>query len=187
MTGDPPKPITAKLVDFDGSLILHAQKLTAPAAPDATGVTPRARSNVFGPESSSPPSSVVPLRPGHPRAPERPKRRMAKKAVLAPAAAVAPKPPRPAWADVVRNFKSADAQLDYELSFDDEGDDRVTICEDGEPVTLSVNDATLVEAIRMLVTIREHARRIRSGKLTKEDTIPRKETRRADPEAEEEP
>lgn len=172
MTDDPKKPITAVLGDFNHGLVLHAQKLTAPSLPE--------------PPSSSPPSNVVSLHGADGQ--ERPKRRMAAKKTAAPAPAASPNlapAVRPEWTKIEQSFKTEDAGLDFELVFDAEGDPHVSVCDLGEPVELSANLAQLAEVTRLLATIYAHAKRIRTGALTAEDTIPRKETRKADPEAEE--
>lgn len=111
-----------------------------------------------------------------PQPPSGPRRRMATKKTAAPAPANDQKPvpaERPRWHSVVRNWKTEDEQLDFELRFDAEGDPQVTVfdADHDEPVTLSVSVDSLSEVIEILREVLTNSMRIRSGQLTAEDPI----------------
>lgn len=84
----------------------------------------------------------------------------------------APKPPPPAHAKIVRNWKTEDKALDFELSFDDVGDPKVDVfdADNDVPVEMAADVDGLDEVIEILKTIRAAAVRIKSGTILPEDT-----------------
>ena len=74
--------------------------------------------------------------------------------------------------DIVRGWKTEDKAIDFELSFDDEGDPTVSVFDADEdtPCELSRDLPQLNEVISILTTIKDNAVRIMSGNLLPEDT-----------------
>jgi hypothetical protein len=96
-----------------------------------------------------------------------------KMAVKKPPAAVKVAKEKPKHVNIVRNWKTGDKALDFELAFDDEGDPRVD-CQDAdndEPTELAVDLDGLDEVIQILQEIRTNAVRIMSGDIRPEDTV----------------
>jgi hypothetical protein len=151
----PDKPtLTTPLLSFD-----FAAKL----AGRAHELAKKAPAPASAPETPTPPSGT--------------RRRMATKKAVAPAPPPAAPAPRPRWHKVVRNWKSSDEQLDFELRFDEEGDPIVTVFDADHvagkvlPLQIAVSLETIDEAIGLLQVAKANAIRIRSGQLTPEDTI----------------
>ncbi len=183
--------LQAEAVDPAPPELVHdpvRQKWVVKKGDGGAGVGAPAASNVFGPESTPEPEP-------------KPKRRMAtKKTAPTPAAgpgtaktkapaAAAPAASRPSgptatipWSRIQRNVKTDDEQLDFELTFDAEGDPHVSVC-DHESVELSVDLGTLKDTIAILAEMYAHALRIASGKVTAADLGPEKATRKVDEDA----
>jgi hypothetical protein len=90
--------------------------------------------------------------------------------------------------DIVRGWKTEDKAIDFELSFDDEGDPTVSVFDADEdtPCELSRDLPQLNEVISILTTIKDNAVRIMSGNLLPEDTVSESEEEEEESEEEEE-
>lgn len=116
-------------------------------------------------------------------------RKMAVKKAHVPVKVTVAKPPPPKHANVRRNWKTEDQQLDFELSFDADGDTIVDVVDadyEETPIGLALGLGGLDEVITILQEIRAAAARIEGGTILPEDTIVEDEEEEEEDDDEEE-